>query len=191
MLVAYASHHGATREVAERVGGRLRAAGLEADVRDVDTQPGVSGYDAVVLGSATQGAAWLPQAVQFAHRHLHALAAVPLWLFTVGLQPAADAQRGPFARMIRAATPREVPGLQLSLHPVDHHAFAGAVDRDSSTGPEKALFRLLGGRFGDFRDWVRIEAWADGIGTHLRGAGGTTGTAPTAGDPPVADEARS
>ncbi len=35
VLVGYATRHGATRGIAERIGTRLRDAGLEADVRPV------------------------------------------------------------------------------------------------------------------------------------------------------------
>jgi menaquinone-dependent protoporphyrinogen IX oxidase len=37
VLVAYSSKHGSTREAAQRIGGRMRADGLTADVRDVAT----------------------------------------------------------------------------------------------------------------------------------------------------------
>lgn len=170
VLVAYATAHGSTREVAERIAGRLRAAGLTVDVEDVDTQSTVSPYDAVVLGSAVQGAAWLPQAVQFAHRHRRELSSRPVWLFSVGLHPAAARQSGVFARLISRARPADVPGLQLSLDPVQHQAFAGAIRPAATSGAERGLLRLLGGRLGDFRQWSVIEGWADDIARALTGA---------------------
>lgn len=163
VLVAYATAHGSTREVAERIATRLRAAGLTVDVGDVDTQSSVTPYDAVVLGSAVQGAAWLPQAVQFAQRHQQELRSRPVWLFSVGLHPAAARQSGVFRRLISTARPQDVPALTLSLAPVQHRSFAGAIRRGATSGAERGLLRLLGGRLGDFRQWPDIDAWADGI----------------------------
>ncbi|WP_223281107.1 hypothetical protein [Streptomyces antnestii] len=32
----------------------------------------------------------------------------------------------------------------------------------------RAMFRLMGCRYGDHRDWQAIDAWADGIAEDLR-----------------------
>ena len=50
-LVAVASRHNSTREIAEAIAGELRASGLDADLRAADAVVDISGYDAVVLGS--------------------------------------------------------------------------------------------------------------------------------------------
>jgi menaquinone-dependent protoporphyrinogen oxidase len=42
------------------------------------------------------------------------------------------------------------------------------VLRAQGTRPlQRLLFRLLGGQFGDFRDWPAIDRWADGIASRL------------------------
>src|SRR5690242_10999706 len=84
-LVIYASEHGSTREIAERICGRLRAAGLEADLRPVDQVTDLAGYGAFVIGSAIHNQAWLPQAAEFAQRHGQELTGRPVWLFSVGV----------------------------------------------------------------------------------------------------------
>ena len=69
MLVAYASRHGATREIAEAIAAALLARGVTADARDVATIDGLEPYDAVVLGSAVYFGKWLEPARAFAaHR---------------------------------------------------------------------------------------------------------------------------
>src|SRR3954447_17805409 len=58
ILVAYASEHGATREIAEHIGRALGDAGLDVDVRDADDVNDVAPYDAAVIGSAVYMRPW-------------------------------------------------------------------------------------------------------------------------------------
>ena len=53
VLVAYASKHGGTAEIAEALGEALRAAGVEAVIREASSVSDVSGFDGVVLGSGS------------------------------------------------------------------------------------------------------------------------------------------
>src|SRR5262245_25089944 len=84
VLVAFASQRGSTRAIAHAIGARLRAAGHAADVRPAGEALDLASYDAVVLGSAIHNGLWLAAASAFAGGHCAALAARPLWLFTVG-----------------------------------------------------------------------------------------------------------
>jgi menaquinone-dependent protoporphyrinogen oxidase len=52
VLVAYASKHGSTAEIANAVAEALCAAGLRADCLEAVDVRGLESYDAVVLGSA-------------------------------------------------------------------------------------------------------------------------------------------
>ena len=65
VLVAVASRHGSTREIAQMIAGELRAAGVEPDVREVGTIASLDDYDAAVIGSAIYAGQWLPEARQF------------------------------------------------------------------------------------------------------------------------------
>ena len=167
VLVAHASQRGSTAEIAEHLAARLREHGLDCTVRGVDHDPRPELFDAVVLGSAVQGAALLPEAVDYARRHERALASRPLWLFSVGLQPSAGHHRRAFARLIASSPPQDVPQLRQALHPLDYHAFAGVLRAHETPPTQRWLYRLLGGQFGDFRDWHQIDAWAEGIAARL------------------------
>ncbi len=68
VLVAYASRHGATRGIAERIAATLSAAGLEADVSAMRDVREPEGYDAFVLGSAVYMFRWLKDFTRFVHR---------------------------------------------------------------------------------------------------------------------------
>ena len=52
VLVTAASRHGATREIAEAIGRTLVERGVAVDVTDPGEVSDLSGYEAVVLGSA-------------------------------------------------------------------------------------------------------------------------------------------
>ncbi len=52
VLVAYATKHGATREMAERVAQTMTAAGQQAQARPVTAAGDLAGCDAFVVGSA-------------------------------------------------------------------------------------------------------------------------------------------
>ena len=74
VLVGYASAHGSTRGVAERIAARLHEKGFATVMRAMDPVDEVSSYDAFVLGSAIHNQAWLPAASDFVHRNVAVLA---------------------------------------------------------------------------------------------------------------------
>jgi menaquinone-dependent protoporphyrinogen oxidase len=88
VLVAFASKHGPTAEIAEAVADRLRASGLTVECRRATDVTSVERYDAVVLGSAVSMRRWRRGARRFLRRHADALAQRPLWIFSSG--PAGD-----------------------------------------------------------------------------------------------------
>ena len=65
VLVVYASKHGATREIAERVAQTMAAAGQQAQARPVMAAGDLTGYDAFVVGSAVYMGHWQKEAAEF------------------------------------------------------------------------------------------------------------------------------
>ena len=84
VLVAYASKHSSTAEIAERIASAMRDAGCDAQARPASEVRDLSGYAAVVLGSAVYAKRWQRDARGFARRHAGALRDMPLWLFSSG-----------------------------------------------------------------------------------------------------------
>lgn len=169
VLVAYASEHGSTRGVAERVGTRLREHGHDTDVRTVDDALDPAGYGAIVLGSAVHDQRWLPAAREFAGRYATVLAARPLWLFSVGMP---GALRGAWRRLAAQEEPKVIAEFRDAVRPRGHRLFSGAIRPEHIPLRGRILFRLAGGRFGDHRDWPAIEAWADTIAADLAKSSG-------------------
>jgi menaquinone-dependent protoporphyrinogen oxidase len=164
ILVGYATEHGSTHTIAERIGARIRQFGAKADVRSLNDVGTADGYDAFVLGSAVHGQAWLPSAAFFVDTHRKALAESPLWLFSVGM-PAA--LRGPWKGLADKEKPRILADLGQNLYPREHYLFSGVIARDHLPFTGRTMFRAMGCRYGDFRDWTAIEAWADHIAGQL------------------------
>ena len=171
VLVAYATHHGATREIAQRIGAVLGEMGLGVSVEPAARVRDVRRFDAFVVGSALY-CGWLKEAVDFVQRNKAVLAGSPVWLFSSGPLGSGtlDAQGRDVAE---AATPREIARLRETVHARDHHVFFGAYDPTAKpVGFLERTFRLVPNsaamlQAGDFRDWAEIGAWAQAIGGEL------------------------
>jgi menaquinone-dependent protoporphyrinogen oxidase len=121
VLVAYATRHGATKGIAERIASR------------------------------------------------------PVWLFSSG-PIGTDLVDAKGRDVFETARPAEFAELAESIHPRDEAIFFGAFDPDAKP---IGLMERIGAPFmrmpavrqampaGDFRDWPRIEAWAEGIALEL------------------------
>jgi menaquinone-dependent protoporphyrinogen oxidase len=166
VLVAYASKHGATRGIAERIADQLRAAGQAAEAGPVQEAADLAGYSAFVVGSAVYNAHWQKEAAAFVTRNRALLAGRPVWLFSSGPlgTEATDAQGRELAVV---AEPKEIAGFRQAVGPRDHRVFFGALDPGKLSFAERAIRKLPAARAmlpeGDLRNWDQIEAWASGI----------------------------
>lgn len=176
VLVAYASRHGATQGIAERISGTLERSGLEVTLRSADRAGAIDGYDACVIGSAAYVGHWLKDATQLVRRNRSRLASRPVWLFSsgpVGTDTVDDKGRDVF----EASRPAEFAEFAEAIHPRDERVFFGAYD---PAAPPIGFMERLGAPFmrmsairdaipaGDFRDWPAIEAWAEDIARELQ-----------------------
>ena len=159
LLVVYASRHGATAEIAARIATRLVDSGASVDVRLVNEVETLDPYDAIVLGAPVYDQLWPPEANAFVAGNRQALAARPLWLFSVG-------SFGDTKRLIGSLTHREPKGIaeiRAAIRPREYRVFQGVIQKHQWPFWSRLFFHAFGGRFGDHRDWVEVEAWADAI----------------------------
>ena len=172
VLVVYASRHGATEGIADRIASALRRRGIEVGLRPAGDRPEVADWDAVVVGSAAYMFHWLKEATEFVRRNRSELARRPVWLFSSG--PIGTDTTDAKGRDVReAAEPREFAELRAAVHPRGEAIFFGAYDPEASPiGVMERLTRLMPAArnalpSGDFRDWGAIEAWAGTIADEL------------------------
>ena len=127
ILVVYASKHGATEEIAERIAESLKAEGQDADARPVQEAGDLSRYEGFVVGSAAYVGRWLKDAVAFVKSNKDLLAQKPVWLFSSGpLGTEATDAKG--ADLRTAAEPKELPEFEEAIHPREHRVFFGVLD---------------------------------------------------------------
>ena len=174
ILVVYASRHGATKGIAERIAATLQARGLEITLRSVEQAGELAEYDAFVIGSAAYAFHWVKESTELVRRNRSLLARRPVWLFSSGPLgvETTDAQ----GRDLRTvAEPREFAELRAAIRPRGEQVFFGAYDPAAAPiGFMERFTRLMPATraampSGDFRDWAAIEAWATTIADELTG----------------------
>jgi menaquinone-dependent protoporphyrinogen oxidase len=168
VLVAVASKHGSTREIADAIVEELRNSAIDADLRDVSEVSTIRGYGAIVLGSAVYMGDWLPEARSFPEHHRVALSKLPVWLFSSGPLGADDPQ--PHDDPKRLAAP--IGRVEVR----DHRVFVGKLDREGLGFGERVAVKMVRAAlgdyrapYGDFRDWDDIRSWAREIAAELQG----------------------
>lgn len=161
VLVTAASEHGATREIAARIGDDLAEQGLEVELKNPEDVHEVSQYDACVVGSAIYLGQWLKPATSFVEDHAGELSQRPTWLFS----------SGPIVGDPPEPDPHDAAKgdtLAEAVHAREHKLFAGKLDKSALNWCEKIAVRCAHAREGDYRDWHAIDEWAATIARELQ-----------------------
>jgi menaquinone-dependent protoporphyrinogen oxidase len=156
VLVAYATKHGTTREVAESIAATLQQLGLAVEVEAAGRVHDIARYDAVVVGGGLYMGKWHADARHLLKRHRHELAGQRLAVFGMGPDSLEDSKvadsRNQLDRAL-AATPE--------LEPIAVAIFGGALKPETLRFP---LNRLPGF---DAREWDAISGWAEEVAVKL------------------------
>jgi len=172
VLVTYATRHGSTRGVAERIAAALERASLDVTLQPVAKLPDAAGYDAAVIGSAAYAFHWLGDATSFVRRNAAALKELPVWLFSCG--PLGTDEVDAKGRDVRATSePKEFAEFRHSIQPRGTRVFYGAFDPEAAPVGlmERVMHVIPQAReampAGDFRDWPEVDAWGEAIAAEL------------------------
>ena len=184
VLIVYASRHGGSAGIADRIGATLEAAGLEVLVRPASKMPSPDSFDACVVGAGVYMGSWVRDGTDYLARFADSLARRPVWVFSSGPLPGSSQAAGdpsdPIASALGPATGpgsggrRRIEELTDRIRPRDHAVFDGVFDPVSPPRvlSERFVRMMPGSRKilppGDFRDWRAIEAWAASIAADLR-----------------------
>jgi len=164
VLVAYASKHGATAEITEKIGQVLRESGLQVDVSPVKSANDLKSYDAVILGSAAYMFQWRADAVSFLKKNQNLLAERPIWLFYSGPLGKGDA-----LELVKGQRfPKPLKPVIDHIKPRDMAVFHGFINMDKLNFFERFAFKKSPAMQGDFRDWDAIISWAKSIVSELK-----------------------
>jgi len=160
LVVAAASRHGGTCEIADRL-----AATLETDLPlgwtvirpDLSDLRVLDGADAVVLGSAIYYGHWMRSAAH-ALAYLKDAPLLDLWLFSTGPVSEVESEN---AQVILA------DALVESGQAVEHKVFGGRLETSRLTWAERAVVKAVHAIPGDHRDWNQVDEWAQHIAQQL------------------------
>lgn len=164
VLVAYASKHKATAEIAQAIGEALREfQALDIDIRSVELVEDIRSYDAVVLGSAVYAGQWQSSAADFLKSYEQTLSQRPVWLFSSG--PVSDEDTKTTKK--EWTLPEALTAVAERIKPRDITVFQGKLDVSQLNFLERSVIKLVKAPTGDFRNWNLIRGWAIGIAEAL------------------------
>ena len=163
VLVCYASRYGSTGEIAEAMAEELEKIGIATDLARVEDVTVIEGFSAVVLGSPLYMGKMLPEAREFVHKFRGPLNRLPLYVFVAGYT-----FRERLEEYLKSGDDA-IDAIRLYVNPADVGYFAGRVNPDLVSGPDRAILLMGGVHPGDFRDWGRVRQWAGQIGEKILG----------------------
>lgn len=164
VLVAFATTHGATQEIAEEVAAVLRDHGCEVEVQPARAVKSLAGCDAVVLGASLYMMHMHKDAARFLSRNEKA--------FTEGL-PVAIFAGGPFDKAdaaVWAEVRKQLDGDLAKypwLKPISTLVIGGKFDPARLRFPWNLIPVLKNMPPSDLRDWPAIRTWAGDMADQL------------------------
>jgi menaquinone-dependent protoporphyrinogen oxidase len=158
VLVAYATRHGSTQEVAEAVAAELRERGLAVNIQPMRKVRTLEGYGAAVLGTAIYMFRLHKDARRFLSRHRQDLTKRPVAIFALG--PFNDEEKE--WQGVRAQLDKELAQFPW-FTPVAREIFGGKFDPAELRFPYNLVPYLKRLPASDIRDWEAIRAWASNL----------------------------
>lgn len=160
-LVAYESNCGSTSGVAQTIADVMCRQGASVDVRHIKNVSDVSTYAGVVMGSAVKSASWYPGAIRFVKDHQDHLRQIPVVYFLTCLKLYNDTQEN---RDLAQSYFNPVLKAAPEIKPKAMEAFASALDYSKLNMVVRMVMKSKmekqGVPEGDFRDFQKIESWA-------------------------------
>jgi menaquinone-dependent protoporphyrinogen oxidase len=169
VLLVFASTHGHTTRIAQRIARVLRHEGHHVSVRRIDDAPErLDRWDAVVVGGSLHREVHQPELVAWCHRHHRSLAARPNAFFSVSLTASDHTPEA------QAATRRCIDRFVEDTEWDPHHsvAHAGCLHYTKYDAKTRWLMQVMMHRAGhpadtshDFEltDWDEVEEFAHDV----------------------------
>jgi menaquinone-dependent protoporphyrinogen oxidase len=165
VLLAYASTHGSTKEVAEAVAATLRQHELTVDLQPARNVRKLEGYSAVVLGAPLYMFHLHKDALRFLSQHQKALTNnLPVAIFAGGPIEKGDEKDWQEVRKQLDQQLAKFPWLK----PVTVEVIGGRFDPTRLRFPWNLIPALKKMPPSDLRDWEAIQLWASNLAAKLQ-----------------------
>lgn len=176
VLLVYASTHGHTGHIAQRIARVVREHGHHVSIRRVDQAPDDLGHwDAVIVGGSLHYTTHQPELVAWVHEHRHALASRPSAFFSVSLSAADDTPKA------RAATRECIDRFveDTEWDPDHSVALAGSLQYTRYDLPTRIVMQAMMHREGrptdtsrdhEMTNWRVVDAFARQAAHHFEHA---------------------
>jgi menaquinone-dependent protoporphyrinogen oxidase len=179
VLIAVATRHGATAEIAAAIATVLEERGVDVEVGKLGEVSDLAAYEAVIVGSAVYRGRWLDGARHFLRDHDAGLGERPVWLFSSGAIFGTP-------RSHHLGWTRAVDDVAATTPAMEHRFFGGKL-ASGTLGPiGRLLARAVGMREGDYRDFDEVRAWASSIADALESSDRSSLLSRTAAHPAMA-----
>lgn len=181
ILILYASTHGQTAKIADRIGATLGADGAQAEVRAVGDAPAdIAGYDGVIVGASVHAGKHQSEILDWLGVHWERLNELPSAFFSVSLAAADDTDE---AREATREIIEDVPEL-TGWTPHTTTAIAGALQFSKYNLATRVLMRLIARRHEpaadlhhdtEYTDWDAVERFAHAFAQTVTAAAAPAG----------------
>jgi menaquinone-dependent protoporphyrinogen oxidase len=165
ILVAFASTHGSTQEVADMVASTLRSLGFGVDLQPARNVRSLVGYSAVILGAPLYILHLHKDALRFLAKHHKTLGnGLPIAIFAGGPFGKGDEEEWKEVRKELDAELAKFPWLA----PVSVEVIGGKFGPARLHFPWNLIPALKQMPPNDLRDWEAIRAWARDLAQTLQ-----------------------
>ncbi|HEX5924001.1 MAG TPA: flavodoxin domain-containing protein [Baekduia sp.] len=180
VLVVFASTHGHTAKIAERIGAVLGDHAISASVRDVHglgENTDLRKFDGVIIGASVHAGHHQREMLDWIGHHRTRLSAMPSAFFSVSLTAADDTDEA------RAAVREQIDDVldDTGWMPRETVAFAGALQFKEYNLPTRVLMRLMARHIEhqtgtavdvhedtDYTDWAAVDRFAEAFVASLQ-----------------------
>jgi menaquinone-dependent protoporphyrinogen oxidase len=162
VLVIYGTKTGCTRDIAERIGERLRRDGATAEVFSAGEAPTPEGFDAVVVGSGIRMSQWHEPVRTWVSANAEVLREMPVASYTSCLTVVSEPEK---AEEMRAWS--KVVEDAAGIAVVDSGLFAGWFEPKQFGFLERTILKGMKAPQGDFRDFDAVDSWTNSVAPKL------------------------
>jgi len=164
ILIAYASEYGSTVGVAKMIGKTLCSFDVRVDVKYIEHINNIEGYEQVIIGSPIQYDTWMDEAKTFVQTYKQELSVLNVSYFFTCLTLSQKSEKAIKQAQVYADD-LELLCPEIKLQSIGQ--FAGVLNFSkfpfSFRLLARVMFKVLGVKEGDYRDWDAIKKWSNKI----------------------------